>query len=412
MATPVFMTSVYYMIPLRRICAAYDRDWQQKAQPITLPPYVQRSRTYCTFMPFPLHGMTHQFGYKAPSALKKGVMVERTVTLKAHLVKFSPDLKRFRPVTLLMIGASVDKLFSSGNGACFKKKDICTRDDILWLKRAFTQTDNEGLIAKDGPNSGTGFQTWLKELVAQIEHLRPREMTLKYSLTDLLVLDVPLFILWKKWLERVFAYFYYRDKGHDATQNYRAYDTRYFYGLLHNNDNYIREGVKEVEAALKGSLMNNISERLFASDGSIVFLHTQHPFRKKKGAKTSKQGFRRDLTDVNCIYEMCASIYALRYLQRLDIIRRNASSSTINSKVLHAMMLMRTNLWNLPELDKRARYIFDRMGVNNRYAEVHDLCTITTDNIQSVFNMRHALIALLIAALTLLATILPLILTQ
>ena len=408
MAQNIFMTSMYFFIPLERISNSYLRNTQLEYNEIPRPAFVRNTDARCVFARIPFGNSDNSFHYSYWTANSTPKEITRHIHIKAYLLNYRSAYNCQREMPLLMIGTTIDKLFPVGNltGNVQSFFDsICTEDDLVNLKWAFTA--DEGLFSDN--SSAHSFQIWLKKLISRIEGRKERnDVNMLHSIVDVKALKLDIRQIGQKSnLDDLFTKQYYHANisptntiiipsvSQALDGNYRAFA----YGLLFGNTNYDRVPPQEIASIFKHAYSNNTSEVTVCAPKCIVFINTHYPFRHCT-KEHLQEGFDGRFRDVQNIYEMCEAIYAER---RVCIMRHSLSlthASTIIETLLNLARYMERDLFQLVEMDRKVDYIFEALGINAQFATLKEMAEMAAKSSEIRMSTRLNYLAIIIAVLS------------
>lgn len=410
MAQNVFMTSMYFFIPLERVGRNFLRNNQLNYADVPRPAFVRISDARCAFAEIPFNNSENAFHYSYWTAnINNQREITRHVHINACILNYRSAYNSLREMPLLMIGAAIDKVFPAGSQTLNAQQfcdTICTEDDLVHLKRAFT-TENNGLISDN--NYADSFQAWLKRLIAKIECQKERtNVNMLHSIVDVkgMCLDVS-GIHQKDELDKVFTDCYYHANisptniikvpsvSQSLCGNYKAFA----YGLLFGNTNYDRAPAEELDYYFDKSYSNNVSEETVAAPKCVVFIHTHYPFRHCANEQP-QVGFDNLSKDVQNIYEMCEVIYAERRICVMRHSLRLTHASTTIETLLNLARYMERDLFQLVEMDRKVDYIFDALGINKQFATLKEMAEMAAKSTEIRMSNRLNRWALAIAVLS------------
>lgn len=405
----VFMTSMYFFIPLKRISRRYKSDYGLNFNKIHDPAFTQSGEASCQYAQIVFTNSENHFHFTyQANSLKTHKTNTRHIQIKAFVLKYRSFYNSKNEMPILMIGTSIDKLFTADE-QCETKQEfadrLCSIEDLVFLKRAFTS--RKDCLVSDTDSSET-IHSWLKKLVAKIEtHNKRTSISMIHSICDVKGMNIDICqIQDKETLDQVFTEKYYNALVTSSTDivaiptidqsihgNYKAF----IYGLLFGNTNYDRGNKKEIDSYIIDAYSNNISEITVAAPMTIVFLHTHHPFRTDKTKEKRQRGFCNNLADVQNIFEMCEVIYAEKRIALLRNSFREISPSTVIKTLLGLTRYMERDLFNLVEMDKKVNYIFDAIGINKQFATIKEMSDMASRSTELKVNNRLNLLMLIIA---------------
>lgn len=368
----------------------------------------------------------HVFYYKSRYNSKD--IVWRQVTVKPFLLEFILGKGALLRTLALLI--SVDKVFGKEK-QMLNSEDFCTEFDLVNLKKAFLETFPNGLLPSKDVNAESHYD-WIKDLLHEIEGIKRAQIIIPYSIIDVNVQRIELKndSIDLKNLSEQFKQGYYCKSPNTSiddllskpievqgfakqstTPDGKTVDERCFaYGLLYANDNFMMLHKEAMETVINNFYTNNLVEKFWADDGNIVHIITHTPFFQSSFQRT--KSLMGDLGEVSCLLEMCMLIYLKCKLTQLKIRYNTISSKEIELSLEEIVDGVYGRLFNQTDYDKRMTY-YKRMFRLFETLEMVRGITIPRKNILSiVFNRRNALIASIIAILTLITTCISLLINK
>ena len=186
-----------------------------------------------------------------------------------------------------------------------------------------------------------------------------------------------------------FSNAYYKDiSDYKSLEAYLgADDSKFIYGLLFANDNYLNTPIELVDKLLKSSFSNNIYEKTYANLNDIVVIktHTQYTYSVKE--KTKKKYHIPSFHDVQCLYEMCHILYLKQELASIrDNISKSKTSADIKSALSSLAKFLEMKLFHIEEADGKMDYFYKTMGINSSHSALREFAEPLADSI----NIRNS----------------------
>lgn len=422
MEQSVYMASFVFFIPLKRIRGKYKRPCASKMRVET--PFAHFPNAQCYYKALENTKQsdvvsTHTFYYK--SRYNSRDEVWRQVMVKPFLLEFK--LGKGGLFRALALQIFVDKTFEKENSTEIHSKDFCTEFDLVNLKKAFFETFPNGLLSsKDG--NAKSHHGWIKDLLYEIEGIKHTQIAIPFSIIDVNTQRIELKndSIDSCNLEEQFKQRYYCDRPNTsidhflsmpieiqgfskqpATPDMTIVDERCFvYGLLYSNDNFMMLHKDSMNAIINDYYTNNMVEKFWADDGNIVHVITHTPFFLP--SNTREKSLMGDLGEVSCLLEMSMLMYLKCKLTQLKVKYHRMSSKKIELAWEEINSCMYDKLFNQTDYDKRMTY-YKKMFRLSESLEMIQGITIPRKNILNmIFNKRNALIASIIAILSLIVT--------
>ena len=170
MAQNVFMTSMYFFIPLISLREEYRAAWKYGKEDVDPPELIRYSEAKYSYCKLEKLNQYFQFDYK-----NKGNKIHREVELKVWLIKFSSALNKDGRF-YLVVSAGVDKAFyDSTSKTPFHTDDICKKQDVIQLKKAFYEKGDKGFYYEHD-STRHYFHQWLNKKILDItgRNLKPK----------------------------------------------------------------------------------------------------------------------------------------------------------------------------------------------------------------------------------------------
>lgn len=418
----VYMASFGFFIPLRRIKRKYKKLYVSKICIET--PFAQFPNAQCHYRALEntkqsdvvsIHTFYYQSRYNSRDEVWRQVMV------KPFLLEFKLGKGDFFRALALLI--SVDKVFEKEKLTDIHSKDFCTEFDLVNLKKAFFETFPNGLLtSKDG--NAKSHHGWIKDLLYEIEGIKRTQITIPFSIVDVNIqrIDLKDGSVDSDNLGKQFKQRYYCDRPNTSIDNFLSLpiemqgfskqpttpdmtivDERCFvYGLLYANDNFMMLHKDSMNAIINDYYTNNMVEKFWADDGNIVHVITHTPFFQS--SDTREKSLMGDLSEVSCLLEMCMLMYLKCKLTQLKVKYHRMSSKKIELAWEEINSCMYDRLFNQTDYDKRMTYYKKMFRLSETLEMVQGITMPRRNILNMIFNKRNALIASIIAILSLIIT--------
>ena len=384
----VFMTSMYFFIPLKKLgCAASKEYLYRKWTTIAPPSYLKNSEAYCEYTSWDFNNDNRFYFYRS-RAMEGHNHPIRMVELKAFLVRYRQKKCQNEYSYYFVIGISIDKLFLDNpakptqNIKCL----LCTQNDLVFLKRAFYETSDQGLFYPDNSRQ-LEFHPWLDQTVAWILGKKTHHVVLKYSIIDIVGLDVDD----KTWttkadLDNAFSKRYYDHGVQNLSNELKGHSRRYCnierfaYGLIYGNDNFYRVPSTEYKKALGGGYSNNRSEITYAGHDTILTIRSHHSFHYEP-TNTKRLHLQCDeLRNVQNVMEICDVIKTRLQMCFLRHSLNTSDAAQIQDTLLAIAKEFNSSLFHLEELDRKIDFIYRALGLNKEFDELRQMSALASDS--------------------------------
>ena len=364
----VFMGSMYFFIPLKKLSHKYIQLFKKEQWiTITPPPFIQNQSSLCEFIEWPFDKeLTYYYASHTMCGYKR---IIRKVRLNSYILRYIPDKGKNSHKYLFVVGVSIDKLFTP----C-KEDDgtplldlLCTRNDIVFLKKAFYENGTRGLFATDRHHQ-KDFHQWLDCTIEKISGIKHNCVQPTYSVVDIIGIDID-DNCWstKKMLDEVFSREYYSPNTPTVEKALSGNIQRFAYGILFGNDNYERLPMRECHDVLNHGYSNNISEITYAANNTILFLHTHRSylFNPKNLNRQKRQNCL--LNGTQNVLEMCDVIFAKQKIRCFQSRLKDSGATMIKETLLSISRFISSDLFNLSELDRKMEYIYHGLGIYKEF---------------------------------------------
>ena len=374
----VFVSSFNFFVPIHKIgTKKYSMD-NGSIHNIGLPAHIQNCHAECRYLK--IADKEQELYYLSKD--KEENIIELKVKAYPYLISFNPSNNK-PDIYFLVIHVLIDKVIET------ECKHFVSTTDLVALKKAFYENSEKGLFTS--PHQvGKQHYHWIKELVCEIENSNREDIQITNSIVNLC--GLPLDISTGNASEHIdidFSNAYYKDiSDYKSLEAYLgADDSKFIYGLLFANDNYLNTPIELVDKLLKSSFSNNIYEKTYANLNDIVVIktHTQYTYSVKE--KTKKKYHIPSFHDTQCLYEMCHILYLKQELASIrDNISKSKTSADIKSALSSLAKFLEMKLFHVEEADGKMDYFYKTMGINSSYSALREFAEPLADSI----NIRNS----------------------
>ncbi len=395
----IFMTSMYFFIPIHGLRKKCVKDFERNRKPINNSDFVKNTKIVCHYVDLNV-SQTFYYAY-GPQTNR----ITRPVTLNVSLLSYTPYHNKKARQFFIVVNATIDKTFSDEPRTLpnnpIDPTQICTEDDLVYLKYAFYKDRREGLFYP--ANDPTIFlHSWILEVINGLKLCRKelKSVNFDYSITDLksAVIDI-------------------NTESSTLQQVNTDFDTNYIQNppppisgwnnqdqicaaLLSGNNNYERMPQEHIDAVVRNSFTNNISERTYIDKYNLVFYHWHHPFKDKTTCAKMPT-----LDNLQYIYELCTVVYARHRLRMIRYWANQNSISYIIKALTNQLAYLNESLFHLEAIDKTMTHIYGVMGVRLEMVTTKEICILTANKKNTSTSRRLNHIMAFLAAWTLFFTI-------
>ena len=395
----VFMCSMYFLIPLTHVKQEY-RFKKMPWEDIPSPPYVKNAGGLCQYIPW---GFDKNLEYYFRShSMKSAQRLIRKIGLKCFLLRYKQSSGIKKNKYFFMVGASIDKLFPAcDNNPNTALRDLmCTKNDLVCLKKAFYETETRGFLRTDRKTQ-KDFHVWLNDTIAEITGSEHTTIQLKYSIVDIIGLDVDNINLTTKIsLDEAFSKAYYSENTPSVQEALSGNNVNFAYGLLMGDDNYRRVPVEEVHNVLNDGYSNNISEVTYAANDTIILLHTHHAFIFRPKNLNRQKRLNPTPSGIQNTFEMCDVICSKQKMQHLQHQLSHSDASTIKETLIGLSSFVNSDLYHVSGLDRKMDYFYLNMGINKELEQLSQISNLASSVEEIRVNQRTNSYIILLAVLT------------
>lgn len=380
----VFVSSFSFFVPIHKIGKKeYSMD-NSSTQEIGLPAYIQNCPAKCRYRE--MAGTGQELYYLSKD--KEENIIELKVKADPYLISFKPSDNK-TDIYFLVIHILIDKVIKT------ERRHLVSTRDLVALKKAFYENSEKGLFTSTD-RTGKQHYHWIKDLVCEIENSDRKDIQIKNSIVNLcgLPLYLPLDISTDNASEYIdidndFSNAYYKDiSDYKSLEAYLgADDSKFIYGLLFANDNYLNTPIELVDKLLKSSFSNNIYKKMYANLNDIVVIETHTRYTYSVNEKTDKKYNIPSFQDTQCLYEMCHILYLKQELDSIsDNISKSKTSADIKSALSSLAKFLEMKFFHVEEADGKMDYFYKTMGINRSYSALREFAEPLADSI----NIRNS----------------------
>lgn len=408
MAQNIFMTSMYFFVPINKVnwCKIGGRigEWNT----IKCPSIFQNISATCSYAA--VSNYNQSFYYNA--LLGNSCLKERRVKLYVYLLQYVLKIKKKKEICyFLAIGTGIDKYFdvvSSGMGSI----DLCDDMDIVMLKRAF-YSENDRCQEKTGlyypKNDPVDFhREWLERVIGDFDQVPNVNPAFDASISIIRAIHDSSSInpLTPDNIDLAFNHNYY-DVPCNSYDKVLCVDTnRFAYGVTEGNENYVKLPDDLIHRFVDNSYSNNYSERFFSTPDRLTFLCTHYPYVNLQEEQNCKLNMNITDVDGRMIYELCHCLFLKKELKevqsKMDGKHNSGEVKTANDRLKR---LIKVRLFNMTEADNRLLSLFHGLGVSNEYEETKSDVDSYLKSKQFKYSKRQGWTSIIIGVISIAATI-------
>lgn len=427
MAQNVYMASLAFLVPLPRVKMQYKKSRPNLQILDTLFALYPNAKCKCWDLGFwfcanPASSKVFYF-----KSRYNGIdYVWREVKVKPMLMELYLESKHKRHY-FLVLTVSIDKVF--GNKNLYSSHDFCTEFDIVNLKKAFFEHGQLGLFENRGGN-GLSFHIWLQEILYELYGKNCQYAKLSYSIIDIStqVLNITAINNTIMTVNQNFTSMYYQGGAYGEIEDFLTQnitllqsnglttvsavpEKNFVYGLLYANDNFMMAHKDTADKTINSCYSNNKVEKYWADDECIVHVKIRSPFHNSM--IQNNQQLTGDLKkELPTLLDMGMLIHLKRSMQQLLSKQKDLSPQKIEDECGKLSKLFYDKLFNQTEMDKRMDYFIRNFHLREMLDEVRHIVA-STGNSKKLFSMKIINFwTLLIALLTLAATIIGIIVSH
>lgn len=433
MAQNVYMLSMAFLVPLRRLKAKYvclqtKEDKNDDRVTVLDTPFVLYPNASCRC--WVIEGRADLYPVTSNvfffRSCYNGVdTVVREITVTPLLMELNLGKKCCNQY-FLVLKVSVDKVF--GKKTQYSSLDFCTEFDIVNLKKAFFERGRNGLCINEY-GFGTHLYDWLRIILLELEGQKRRTIQLSYTVIDVSTQRINITAT-QNTLAAINGEFmkqYYQNHKQSPIDDYLRQNigllqrnglvqessvpnTHFVYGMLYANDNFMMADRNAVGRIVNMAYSNNKVEKYWADDETIVHIKMGSPYY------CSLEHHERVLTgnlkrELPTLLDIGMLIVIKLRLQRFNLRHRHLSAQEIEDSFGVISDFLYGKLFNLTEMDMRMDYFVEQFRLHRMFNEIREVVIPRKNSMEIDFLHNMNIWVLLVGILTLLVTIIGLFVT-
>lgn len=436
MAQNVYMVSMAFLVPLRKVKAKYvwqrlkHNNKKQDDEKVTTleTPFALYPNASCRYWVvegcadiYPVTSNVFFF-----HSCYNGVdIVVREITVTPLLMELNLGKKCCHQY-FLVLKVSVDKVF--GKKTQYSSLDFCTEFDIVNLKKAFFERGRNGLC-KNEYGFGTHLYDWLRNILLELEGQKRRNIQLSYTVIDVSTQRINATAT-QNTLAAINGEFmkqYYQNHKQSPIDDYLRQNigllqrnglvqessvpnTHFVYGMLYANDNFMMADRNAVGRIVNMAYSNNKVEKYWADDETIVHVKVGSPYYCS--LEHHKQELIGNLKkELPTLLDMGMLIVIKLRLQRFKLRHRHLLAQEIEDSFGEISDFLYGKLFNLTEMDMRMDYFVEQFRLHRMFNEIREVVIPRKNSMEIAFLHNMNILVLLVGILTLLVTIIGLFVT-
>lgn len=437
MAQNVYMVSMAFLVPLRKVKAKYvwqrlkHNNKEQDDEKVTTleTPFALYPNASCRYWVVEgcadIYPVTSNVFYF--HSCYNGVdTIVREITVTPLLMELNLGKKHSRQY-FLVLKVSVDKVFGKKKTQ-YSSSDFCTEFDIVNLKKAFFDRGGNGLCMNEY-GFGTYLYDWLRIILLEIEGQRRRDVQLSYTVIGVSTQKINVTATQNTIaaVNEDFMAAYYRNYAQSPINDYLQQHiyllqrngvvqessvpkTHFVYGMLYANDNFMMADRNAVERIVNMVYSNNKVEKYWADDETIVHVKVGSPYYCS--LEHHKQELIGNLKkELPTLLDMGMLIVVKLRLQRFNLGHRYLSAQEIEDSLGVVADFLYGKLFNLTELDERMDYFVEQFHLHRMFNELQGVVVPRKNSMEIGFLHNMNIWVLLVGLFTLLVTIIGLLVT-
>lgn len=413
---PVSMANMAFIIPLERV----TMEWRRRVR-------IHFNRP----LPF-IHNFNAEFSYAPISNWHDGRIpqprrmyynsqydghnnIERAVNIYPYLLRYTIGKCHTSGYALVYV-AVLDKIFDNQSSP-LTPADYCTPFDIVYLKRAFFERGEYELHTL--PNGqGIGIHDIIDAEVIELGGIiNPRDRQQHHypraSVVNLTVLTLPdLNFVDFNHLTDIFTQNYYNTVF--SMREFLDIDimgwirpplsgyhdmSRFAYGLLHGNNNFMRADDSAVEEATGIFYSNNYVERYFAVRDNIVSIRVASPF-DTLAADQRRRILTGSVDSVECLRETFMLLVINAEMERLNSSQSGMDYEQIETCRATIAEYFHNSIFNQNEMDNRLQFFMNRFGLRERNRDIQDIAIPRRNVLERHFTLVVGVLTIVIGLLS------------
>ncbi|MBR1556980.1 MAG: hypothetical protein IJ647_04365 [Prevotella sp.] len=367
----VFVVRIHSLIPLERIRREYRRRYRQKVNSIAPPEHITHAKSFYGYIG--LSEFKQRFSYRYSIDDKD---VTRIVELRVYLLYSTEKEYPHKRRCYLVIGTDIDKVFGhEEQNRLFKHKDLCTKHDMLHLKKAFYNK----FYYHDG-DKVTSYYEWQDRILKKVTGKEYHGKYGRHYIMDVLTNQID--VSTNRWidLETNFSNAYYNQPVDEAELILKEHQTL-AYGLLYGNDNCERTNPNDIEEALQDGYSNNRTEITYAGNSTLLFLHTHHPYSWKKEHLNKIKKLNAEFNSILNLPEICIVMDAKQRLREIMNLMKKENASRIKEVLSDISEYLGKNPLRLSEMGLKMKYLYKTLEIDSAYATVLQMGELSSEAI-------------------------------
>ncbi len=367
----VFVVRIHSLIPLDSVRRVYRKRYRQEVKNVELPEHITHAKSYYGYIGLSEFKQCFSYRYSID-----GKDVTRIVKLRVYLLYSTEKEYPHNRRCYLVIGTDIDKVFGhEEQNRLFKHKDLCTKHDLLHLKKAFYNK----FYYHDG-DKVTSYYDWQDRILKKVTGKEYHGKYGRHYIMD--VLTTRINVSTNHWndLQANFSNAYYNLPIDEAELILKEHHTL-AYGLLYGNDNCERAKQKDIEKVLRGGFSNIRSEITYAGNSTLLFLHTHHPYSWKNEHLNKIKELKYEFESILNVPEICIVMDAKQRLREIKNMMRTEDASHIKEVLSDISEYLSKNPLRINEMEMKMKYLYQTLDIDNMYATVLQMGELSSEAI-------------------------------
>lgn len=433
MAQNVYMVSMAFLVPLRKLKAKYvclqtkeDKNDDRVTELDT--PFVLYPNASCRCWLiegcadiYPITSNVFFF-----HSCYNGVdTVVREITVTPLLMELNLG-KKYCHQYFLVLKVSVDKVF--GKKTKYSSLDFCTEFDIVNLKKAFFERGRNGLCINEY-GYGTYLYDWLRIILLELEGQKRRDIHLSNTVIEVSTQKINVTATQNALaaIDSEFMTEFYQNHKQSPIDDYLQQNigllqrnglvqqsfvpnTHFVYGMLYANNNFMMADRNAVERIVNIAYSNNKVEKYWADDETIVHIKTG------SSLYCSLDHHERVITgdlkrELPTLLDIGMLIVIKLMLQRFNLRHRHLSAQEIEDSFGMIADFLYGKLFNQTEMDMRMDFFVEQFRLHRMFNEIREVVIPRKNSMEIVFLHNMNIWIISVGILTLLVTIIGLFVT-
>ena len=434
MAQNVYMLSMAFLVPLRKLKAKYvclqtKKDKNDDRVTALDTPFVLYPNASCRC--WIIEGSADRYPVTSNvfffRSCYNGIdTIVREITVTPLLMELNLGKKGCHQY-FLVLKVSVDKVFGKKKSQ-YSSLDFCTEFDIVNLKKAFFDRDRNGLSMNEY-GFGTYLYDWLRIILLELEGQKRKDIQLSYTVIDVSTQKVNVTATQNTIaaINEEFMTAYYRNYRQSPIDDYLRQnivllqrnsvvretsvpEAHFVYGMLYANDNFMMADRNAVGRIVNMAYSNNKVEKYWADDETIVHVKTGSPYYCS--LEHHKQILTGNLKrELPTLLDIGMLIVIKLRLQHFNLRHRHLSAQEIEGSFGMIADFLYGKLFNQTEMDMRMDYFVEQFRLHRMFNEIQRVVIPKKNSMEIAFLHGMNIWVLLVGILTLLTTIIGLFVT-